>query len=72
MTAVRPPASSHHVDLGGAGEVHYLDFGGPAARHDAEQTGRPPIVAVHGLGGSALNWLRVGPALARTYPGHCS
>ena len=64
MTAVRPPASSHHVDLSGAGEVHYLDFGGPDARHEVERNGRPPIILVHGLGGSALNWLRVGPALA--------
>src|SRR3954469_11010018 len=40
------------IDLGGP--VHYLDFGGQ---------GRP-IVLVHGLGGSALNWLSVGPALA--------
>jgi pimeloyl-ACP methyl ester carboxylesterase len=64
VTAGRSPASSRHVDLGRAGEVHYLDFGVPAAGDDAEQTGRPPIIAVHGLGGSALNWLRVGPALA--------
>jgi pimeloyl-ACP methyl ester carboxylesterase len=68
VTAVRPPASSHHIDLGaGVGEVHYLDFGGPAAGSDSgppPRPGRPPIVAVHGLGGSALNWLRVGPALA--------
>ena len=64
MTAVRPPASSHYVDLGSAGVVHYLDFGGPAAGHNAERASRPPIIAVHGLGGSALNWLRVGPALA--------
>jgi pimeloyl-ACP methyl ester carboxylesterase len=65
VTAVRPPAASHHVDLGGSvGEVHYLDFGGPAADGDPDAPGRPPIVAVHGLGGSALNWLRIGPALA--------
>ncbi len=65
MTDVRPPASSHHVDLGGSvGEVHYLDFGGPAAGTEDGRPGRPPIVAVHGLGGSALNWLRIGPALA--------
>jgi pimeloyl-ACP methyl ester carboxylesterase len=65
VTDVRPPASSHHVDLGGSvGEVHYLDFGGPAAGTEDGRPGRPPIVAVHGLGGSALNWLRIGPALA--------
>jgi len=40
------------VDLDGP--VHYADFGG---------SGRP-IVLVHGLGGSHLNWLAVGPRLA--------
>jgi pimeloyl-ACP methyl ester carboxylesterase len=40
------------VDLDGP--VHYADFGG---------AGRP-IVLVHGLGGSHLNWLGVGPRLA--------
>lgn len=43
---------SRHVDL--EGPVHYLDFGGDG----------PPLVCVHGLGGSALNWMAVGPALA--------
>jgi pimeloyl-ACP methyl ester carboxylesterase len=40
------------VDLDGP--VHYVDFGG---------SGRP-IVLVHGLGGSHLNWLAVGKRLA--------
>jgi pimeloyl-ACP methyl ester carboxylesterase len=40
------------VDLDGP--VHYADFGG---------TGRP-IVLVHGLGGSHVNWLGVAPQLA--------
>jgi pimeloyl-ACP methyl ester carboxylesterase len=39
------------VDLGGP--VHYVDHGG---------TGKP-IVLVHGLGGSHVNWAAVGPAL---------
>jgi pimeloyl-ACP methyl ester carboxylesterase len=39
--------------------VHYLDFGGPA---DASI-----IVAVHGLGGSALNWLSIAPLLGARY-----
>ncbi|HEY1421496.1 MAG TPA: alpha/beta hydrolase [Candidatus Dormibacteraeota bacterium] len=39
------------------GPVHYLDFGG---------TGEP-LLMVHGLGGSALNWMSVGPALAEGY-----
>src|SRR5262252_10632705 len=43
---------SRHADLDGP--VHYLDFGGDG----------PPLVLVHGLGGSAQNWLAVGPALA--------
>jgi pimeloyl-ACP methyl ester carboxylesterase len=43
---------SRYVDLDGP--VHYLDFGG---------SGRP-LVCVHGLAGSALNWMAVGPRLA--------
>jgi pimeloyl-ACP methyl ester carboxylesterase len=35
--------------------VHYLDFGGEGT----------PLVMVHGLGGNALNWMDVGPSLAR-------
>lgn len=45
---------SKHVELGGP--VHYADFGGK---------GGPPIVLVHGLGGSHLNWSAVGPELAK-------
>jgi pimeloyl-ACP methyl ester carboxylesterase len=41
------------VDVDGA--VHFADYGGPA---DA-----PLIVAVHGLGGSHLNWAAVAPHL---------
>ncbi|HVH62848.1 MAG TPA: alpha/beta hydrolase [Candidatus Dormibacteraeota bacterium] len=43
------------ADLGGP--VHYLDFGGSG----------PPLLMVHGLGGNALNWMSVGPQLARTH-----
>ena len=39
------------------GPVHYLDFGG---------TG-PTVLLVHGLGGNALNWMAVGPEIARTH-----
>jgi pimeloyl-ACP methyl ester carboxylesterase len=39
------------------GPVHYLDFGG---------AGRP-LLMVHGLGGAALNWMAVGPAIADTH-----
>jgi pimeloyl-ACP methyl ester carboxylesterase len=38
------------------GPVHYLDFGGEG----------PPLVLVHGLAGSSLNWLAVGGGLAAT------
>jgi pimeloyl-ACP methyl ester carboxylesterase len=43
---------SRYADL--EGPVHYLDFGGDG----------PPLVCVHGLSGSALNWMAVGPRLA--------
>ncbi|MEX2274851.1 MAG: alpha/beta hydrolase [Actinomycetota bacterium] len=36
--------------------VHYLEWDGPSER---------TFVLVHGLGGSAANWIRVGPALAQ-------
>lgn len=41
------------VDLGSP--VHYADFGGDG----------PPIVLLHGLGGSHLNWMSIGPLLAK-------
>src|ERR1700674_4682139 len=43
------------VDLDGP--VHYIDFG-------REGT---PVLMVHGLGGSALNWAAVGPELSKHY-----
>jgi pimeloyl-ACP methyl ester carboxylesterase len=46
--------ASHLSDI--AGPVHWVDFGGPA--------GVPPIVMVHGLGGSHLNWVRAARPLA--------
>jgi pimeloyl-ACP methyl ester carboxylesterase len=52
-------ATSHVADAGG--EVHYLDFGGPAG---VTGPGPAPIVLVHGLGGSHLNWGLLGPKLA--------
>ena len=39
------------------GPVHYLDFGGSGS----------PVLMVHGLAGSALNWMAVGPEIARTH-----
>src|ERR1700744_1974702 len=46
--------ASHFSDI--AGPVHWVDFGGPP--------GVPPIVMVHGLGGSHLNWVRIAGPLA--------
>jgi pimeloyl-ACP methyl ester carboxylesterase len=48
--------TSHTVDIDGT--VRYLDFGGTAA------PGTPPVVFVHGLGGSVQNWGLVAPAVA--------
>ncbi len=43
---------SHTADIDGP--VHYVDFGGTGT----------PLVLVHGLGGSHLNWMLVAPQLA--------
>src|SRR5579859_1879395 len=43
------------VDLGGP--VHYVDHGGEGS----------PLVLLHGLGGSRLNWMAVAPGLAREH-----
>ncbi len=45
---------SYVTDLDGP--VHWVDFGTPSDL--------PPIVFVHGLGGSHLNWALVAPALS--------
>jgi pimeloyl-ACP methyl ester carboxylesterase len=37
--------------------VHYVDFGGDG----------PPLLMIHGLTGSAINWMAVGPALSRNH-----
>jgi pimeloyl-ACP methyl ester carboxylesterase len=46
---------SKHADLDGP--IHYLDGGGSGQ----------PLVCVHGLSGSALNWMAVIPALAERH-----
>jgi pimeloyl-ACP methyl ester carboxylesterase len=51
------PTASFPVRLGtieADGPIHFADFGGAG----------PPMVFVHGLGGSCENWLGVGPQLA--------
>jgi len=73
-TAARAPAPDQPLDLAapwGApsrtvdvdGPVHYVDFGGPDGCDDDDAP--PPVVLVHGLGGSHLNWVGIGPQLAR-------
>jgi pimeloyl-ACP methyl ester carboxylesterase len=52
--AARWGGTGHLADIDGP--VHWVDFGGP--------TDGSPIVLVHGLGGSHLNWVRMAPALA--------
>lgn len=44
-----------HID----GPVHYLDFGGPVSG--------PVLIAVHGLGGAAVNWSAIAPLLTKRY-----
>jgi pimeloyl-ACP methyl ester carboxylesterase len=45
------------------GPVHWIEFAPAGPGQDREQPGTP-IVFVHGLGGSHLNWCLIGPALA--------
>ncbi len=47
-------ATSRTIDLDGY--THYVDLAGPDSA--------PPLVCVHGLGGSHVNWMAVAPALA--------
>ncbi len=49
--------TSRVVDIDGP--VHYVDYGGPSDG--------PLLVAVHGLGGSHLNWAAVAPYLVGRY-----
>lgn len=46
-------------DLGGP--VHWVDYGGP----DPDTSQGLPVVMVHGLGGSHLNWVGLAPELSR-------
>lgn len=53
MDETQVPGRSLTVELDGP--VHYVDFGGDGAG--------PPVVLVHGLGGSHLNWDLLAPLL---------
>jgi pimeloyl-ACP methyl ester carboxylesterase len=53
MSEATMPGRGATVDLGG--QVHYVDYGG--------DPDGPVIVAVHGLGGSHLNWDMLAPLL---------
>src|SRR5260370_28744207 len=44
------------------GPVHWIEFNADKSQGTGES--QPPIVFVHGLGGSHLNWCRLGPHLA--------
>jgi pimeloyl-ACP methyl ester carboxylesterase len=48
------------------GPVHWIEFGHTPehAPEEDQETQAPPIVFVHGLGGSHLNWTLIGPQLA--------
>ena len=67
-TATRPARWAYAAPWGARGyitdldgPVHWIEFN--AAEPEKTQS-KPPIVFVHGLGGSHLNWCRLGPRLA--------
>lgn len=74
MVAGAAPAVEPHDDAGDAprhSENIELRVGGPALRGHPVHTARwlgggtgPPVVMVHGLAGSHLNWTHLGPQLA--------
>ena len=58
-------------------DERYLTVKGVSVRYFAGGSGGPPVVLVHGLGGAAVNWSAVAPALAERHtvivpdlPGH--
>lgn len=72
QTAARPASLQLATPWGGqgwesdlGGPVHWVDFGGPD-RADDPSAG-VPIVMVHGLGGSHLNWVGTAPALTSAH-----
>ncbi|MDP9117807.1 MAG: alpha/beta fold hydrolase [Actinomycetota bacterium] len=54
--------TGHLADIDGP--VHWVRFDAPSAPGDGELATRLPVVLVHGLGGSHLNWVRIAPRLA--------
>jgi pimeloyl-ACP methyl ester carboxylesterase len=71
MTFTTRVASAHYAAPWGAhayvtdldGPVYWIEFGPDPAASQETNTGTP-IVFVHGLGGSHLNWCLIGPQLA--------
>jgi pimeloyl-ACP methyl ester carboxylesterase len=55
-------ARGYVTDLGGP--VHWIEFSPGQAEDQHPARPGPPIVFVHGLGGSHLNWCPIGPKLA--------
>ena len=55
-------ASGFVTDLDGP--VHWIEFGGSGEPAPDDGPAATPIVFVHGLGGSHLNWCLIGPQLA--------
>ncbi|WP_072686896.1 alpha/beta fold hydrolase [Rhodococcus marinonascens] len=60
-----PPLREFAERWGGSGSV--VDIGGPIhwVEYGDTDNGSPPVVMVHGLGGSHLNWVRIAPTLAK-------
>jgi pimeloyl-ACP methyl ester carboxylesterase len=59
-----PRWESRWIELPPGGtRIHHIDL--PA--REAAGAGRPPIVLVHGIGGSLENWMYLAPALARRH-----
>lgn len=55
LTAERGAGRSSNVDVDGP--IHYVDYGGDG----------PPVLMIHGLGGSHLNWMLVASRLSSTH-----